>query len=60
MKTVKAYFSHEVIVPYYLTLPDHQLICIVDGDWWQEPGFPIGEGYDIRIVDKPKEGVRNE
>lgn len=62
MKIVEAYFSHEENVPYYRTLPNHQLICICDGAWytaidddtWEEPIDPIPEGYDIRIVEKPE------
>ncbi len=64
MKTVEVYFSHEENVPYYRTLPNKQLICILDGTWysaiddgtWEEPNHPLNlKGFNIVIVDKPEE-----
>jgi hypothetical protein len=63
MTTVNAYFSHEENVSYYRTLPNHQLICIVDDCWytaiddrtWEEPHMPIPDQYTINIVPKPKQ-----
>ncbi len=60
-KIVEAYLSHEDNIPYYRTLPNRQLICIVDGAWhtaiddntWEEPVSPIPEGYEIKIVKEP-------
>ena len=65
MKQVNVYFvfSNDNGVPYYRTIPNKQLVCVVDGAWhtavdddcWNEPIAPVPDNYIINTIDKPKE-----
>ena len=61
MKTVQVKFSHvdDNGNPYYRTVPNEQLVCVIDGSWhtavdddcWQEPIGPINmDNVNIEVA----------